>query len=137
MLSSSITLTCKCSQVLGISRRMPSALRLLHNENIAVVMSLTRMISRSRLVDSISSHSVTSESTQQVSLPPQSGSKAKWDLYVGLVLERKPRLTQEMSSMEKEYAELLKQYEFELSKKSDHEVRKEKDKYVGRFRKSN
>ncbi|CAG7729306.1 unnamed protein product, partial [Allacma fusca] len=47
----------------------------------------------------------------------------KWDLYIGLCLERRPVITKDLTPLEKRYAEFLTQYEFELSKKSDHELR--------------
>ncbi|OXA56287.1 39S ribosomal protein L46, mitochondrial [Folsomia candida] len=72
-----------------------------------------------------SSPSKSQLSNQQSSLPPLA--PEKWDLYAGVVLERKPVLTPEMTPLEKEYSTLLSKYEFELSKKSSHEVRKEKD----------
>lgn len=78
-----------------------------------------------------SSPSKSQLSNQQSSLPPLA--PEKWDLYAGVVLERKPVLTPEMTPLEKEYSTLLSKYEFELSKKSSHEVRKEKDSYVTKY----
>jgi hypothetical protein len=51
----------------------------------------------------------------------------RWDLFASLVLERVPVVTSTMTSLESEYSTLLSKYEAELSKKSDHELRKEKD----------
>lgn len=56
-----------------------------------------------------------------------SGAK-QWDLYAGIVLERKPLLTTEKNEIQDKYAKYLTQLEFELSKKSDHEVRHINDK---------
>ena len=51
----------------------------------------------------------------------------RWDLFASLVLERVPVVPSTMTSLESEYSTLLSKYEAELSKKSDHELRKEKD----------
>lgn len=51
----------------------------------------------------------------------------KWDLYVGLCLERRPVITKDRTPLEEKYAAFLAQYEVELSKKSDHEIRREDD----------
>jgi len=51
----------------------------------------------------------------------------QWEIYTGIVLERKPVISQEMTSIEKEFAEMMGKVEVERSKKSDHEVKKEKD----------
>jgi hypothetical protein len=59
--------------------------------------------------------------------PPPPPPKQKWDLFAGVVLERRPLLSQEMNPLEKEYADLMAKHELEMSKKSDHEVRKEID----------
>jgi hypothetical protein len=59
--------------------------------------------------------------------PPPPPAKQKWDLFAGVVLERRPLLSQEMNPLEKEYADLMAKHELEMSKKSDHEVRKEID----------
>ena len=59
----------------------------------------------------------------------KAGNAPKWDLYAGIVLERKPILTQEMTPLEQKYSQFLSQYELELSKKSDHEIRQENDMY--------
>ena len=53
-----------------------------------------------------------------------------WDLYASVCLERKPLITQEMNPLEKKYAQFLAEYEFESSKKSDHELRHENDRCV-------
>jgi len=54
--------------------------------------------------------------------------KEKWDLVSSVCLERKPRLAKEFNAVELKYIETLSKVEFELSFKSDHEIRKIKDK---------
>jgi large subunit ribosomal protein L46 len=56
------------------------------------------------------------------------GVKEKWDLASAVCLERKPRLTKNLKDIELKYFETLAKAEYELSYKSDHEIRKIKDK---------
>jgi len=51
----------------------------------------------------------------------------KWDLFVGVCLERKPVITRELSELESKVQNLLQQLEFENSHKSDHELRLENE----------
>uniref|UniRef100_A0A1B6DCR1 Large ribosomal subunit protein mL46 n=1 Tax=Clastoptera arizonana TaxID=38151 RepID=A0A1B6DCR1_9HEMI len=52
----------------------------------------------------------------------------KWDLLSAVSLERKPIITKNLNDMEQKFIKLLSEIEYERSHKSDHEVRKEKDK---------
>ncbi|ODN01789.1 39S ribosomal protein L46, mitochondrial [Orchesella cincta] len=52
----------------------------------------------------------------------------KWDLYAGVVVERRPVITPRKDAMQEKYFKYLTQVEFENSKKSDHEMRHQNDK---------
>ncbi|XP_022194292.1 39S ribosomal protein L46, mitochondrial [Nilaparvata lugens] len=52
----------------------------------------------------------------------------KWDLMSAVSLERKPILEREFTELEKSVVEFLKKTEFEMSSKSDHEIRLITDK---------
>lgn len=52
----------------------------------------------------------------------------KWDLYSSVCLERHPVIIQPMQELELKFYNMLKKIEFENSLKSDHELRKEKEK---------
>lgn len=56
------------------------------------------------------------------------GVKGKWDLVSSICLERKPRITKDLNDMEFKYSNALSKLEYELSFKSDHEIKKIKDK---------
>ncbi|XP_054268103.1 39S ribosomal protein L46, mitochondrial [Macrosteles quadrilineatus] len=56
------------------------------------------------------------------------GVKEKWDLVSSICLERKPKLTKDLTEMELKYAETLRKVEYESSFRSDHEIRKITDK---------
>lgn len=53
--------------------------------------------------------------------------KLKWDIMVGICLQRKPIITKSLTNIELNYQNLLQDIEFEKSLKSDHELRHEKD----------
>jgi len=76
-----------------------------------------------------SAYSKSVNSTKEVTSAAAISEKSKdvWDLCVGLLVERKPIITSENNAMENKYVRFLNQYEIELSKKSDHEMRLEKD----------
>ena len=54
----------------------------------------------------------------------------KWDIYIGLCIERRPIIGAELKPVEKRYVDFLNAVELEASKISDHERRHEKDKWV-------
>lgn len=54
----------------------------------------------------------------------------KWDLYSSICLERHPIIIQSMQEIELKFYNMLKKIEFENSLKSDHELRKEREKNV-------
>lgn len=56
-------------------------------------------------------------------------SAGQWDIFAGIVVERKPVITAKKDSLQEKYSKFLSQLEYEISKKSDHEVRHDKDKY--------
>lgn len=53
----------------------------------------------------------------------------KWDLMSAVSLERKPIITKDLHEMENKFMNVLRELEYERSSKSDHEIRKEKDKF--------
>ncbi|CRK99797.1 CLUMA_CG013105, isoform A [Clunio marinus] len=55
-------------------------------------------------------------------------SKELWDLHVGVLIERLPIISKKLTNFEADVMNTLRQIEFENSLKSDHEVKKEKDK---------
>lgn len=54
--------------------------------------------------------------------------KEPWDLYSSVCLERHPVIIQSMQELELRFYNMLKRIEFENSLKSDHELRKEREK---------
>lgn len=52
----------------------------------------------------------------------------KWDLASSVCVERKPVLTKDFNSIESRYSTVLNKVEYEMSYKSDHEIRLVKDK---------
>lgn len=61
----------------------------------------------------------------------------KWDLASSVCLERKPILTKEFNGIESKYSKVLNKVEYEMSFKSDHEIRLLKDKlYAEELKKS-
>lgn len=52
---------------------------------------------------------------------------SRWDLYAGIVVERRPVVTPKKHEMQEKYMEMLRQVELEVSKKSDHEIRHQND----------
>jgi len=52
----------------------------------------------------------------------------KWDLYSAVCLERHPVIMQSMQEIELKFYNMLKKIEFENSLRSDHELRKEREK---------
>ncbi|CAL8142032.1 unnamed protein product [Orchesella dallaii] len=56
--------------------------------------------------------------------------KERWDLFAGVVVERKPVVTAKRDAMQEKYAKVVAQIEFETSKKSDHEIRHQNDKIM-------
>lgn len=88
--------------------------------------------------------------SRSLCLRPKTDSKPKYDLLVGVLLERLPVVSKKFNEIEREvlvkyfnrfcsinsvaktfffiiFQQMLKKVEFENSMKSDHEVRKEKD----------
>lgn len=57
----------------------------------------------------------------------QNNTNQKWDLFSAVCLERKPVVTPALTEIEKEYKQYLKDLEFELSVKSNFELRHEAD----------
>lgn len=53
--------------------------------------------------------------------------ESKWDILCGLCLERKPTILREMNAIERKFAQILSDIEYENSKKSEHEIRAEGD----------
>ncbi|XP_050523998.1 39S ribosomal protein L46, mitochondrial [Daktulosphaira vitifoliae] len=51
----------------------------------------------------------------------------KWDVMVGICLQRKPLITKPLNDIEKKFQKILHEIEYERSLKSDHELRHEKD----------
>ncbi|XP_055310582.1 39S ribosomal protein L46, mitochondrial [Sitodiplosis mosellana] len=51
----------------------------------------------------------------------------KWDLFVGVQIERLPIITKTLTKLERDYQELLTQLEFENSYKSDFELKEQRD----------
>lgn len=60
----------------------------------------------------------------------------KWKIYTGVCLERMPRISAEMTDLEKRFAEFLEKLEFDNSLLSDHELRGIQDEWVFFFDKS-
>jgi len=54
--------------------------------------------------------------------------KERWDLCVGVLIERLPVVSKKFNEIENDLMKTLSRIEFENSLKSDHELRKEKDK---------
>ncbi|XP_031631867.1 39S ribosomal protein L46, mitochondrial [Contarinia nasturtii] len=52
---------------------------------------------------------------------------SKWDLLVGVQIERLPVITKTLNKLERDYQDLLRQIEFENSYKSDFELREERE----------
>ncbi|XP_070501981.1 large ribosomal subunit protein mL46 [Chironomus tepperi] len=57
-----------------------------------------------------------------------SGTKQKYDIYAGVLIERLPIVSKKLNDIENEVLQMFQTIEFENSLKSDHEIRKEKDK---------
>jgi len=53
--------------------------------------------------------------------------KERWDLHVGVLIERLPVVSKKLNDIELEVMKTLSQIEFENSLKSDHELQKEKE----------
>lgn len=60
-------------------------------------------------------------------------SMSQWDLFAGIVVERKPIITANKNELQEKYTKCLAQLEFELSKKSNHEIRHRSDLYEGKM----
>lgn len=55
------------------------------------------------------------------------GSKEKWDLYAGVLVERLPVVSKEFNELEKEFQQFLWRVELEKSLKSKHELQHERE----------
>lgn len=62
-----------------------------------------------------------------VGVDTSSDKGGQWDIVAGIVVERKPVITQKMDAFQEKYSNMLTKIEFEMSKKSDHEIRKQND----------
>jgi hypothetical protein len=135
-LTKSHGLSNRCNKKLhevGIAVAKPSR-NLSNNDNLRFISSSSGSRSASSAATGTAGRSSFSSRSQQMTptttlplAPPPPPAKQKWDLFAGVVLERRPLLSQEMNPLEKEYADLMAKHELEMSKKSDHEVRKEID----------
>lgn len=56
--------------------------------------------------------------------------ESNWDLVSSVCVQRKPMLTKTLSDFESQYSDLVNRIEFEMSYRSDHEIRVFKDKLV-------
>lgn len=54
--------------------------------------------------------------------------REKWDLLTAVLIERKPVITTELSSLEKEFKEYLSAVEFERSLKNETEIKLQNEK---------
>ncbi|XP_069679808.1 large ribosomal subunit protein mL46 [Periplaneta americana] len=62
--------------------------------------------------------------------------RGKWDLMSAICLERKPVISRDMNDIERQFSGMLAQIELENSYKSDHEMRRKRDKLQAELIKS-